>query len=211
MVVRAWRTLARDTDLAVRFGPSRVPAGGGDAVAGAERLLMAWPASKCTHIAREGQGRLPTVPTVPALPAAGRARRLRCNAVRDVHQAPHWPLPGGVDRHPRRRRCRRRGPGGAARLSGQPGQHGRRAAARGATVPRRRPWRFPLVTAPTNLTAPDSPGAEAFYEACGAAGVRPISSSGYWGWDPERRFWDQVAEIREWAGPPFRSGRAATG
>ena len=56
---------------------------------------------------------------------------------------------------------------------------------------------IPLVTAPTSLTSPDSPGAEAFYEACGAAGVAHLKL-GYWGWDPERRFWDQVAEIREW-------------
>ena len=56
---------------------------------------------------------------------------------------------------------------------------------------------IPLVTAPTSLTSPDSPDAEAFYEACGAAGVAHLKL-GYWGWDPERRFWDQVAEIREW-------------
>jgi len=58
---------------------------------------------------------------------------------------------------------------------------------------------IPLVTAPTSLTSPDSPDAEAFYQACGDAGVAHLKL-GYWRWDPERRFWDQVAEIREWLG-----------
>jgi len=56
---------------------------------------------------------------------------------------------------------------------------------------------IPLVTAPTSLTAPHSPRAEAFYEACGEAGVRHLKL-GYWHWAPERRFWDQIAEIRDW-------------
>ena len=56
---------------------------------------------------------------------------------------------------------------------------------------------IPLVTAPTSLTAPASPGAEAFYAACGAAGVAHLKL-GYWRWDPERRFWDQIAEVRDW-------------
>ena len=56
---------------------------------------------------------------------------------------------------------------------------------------------IPLVTAPTGLTSPASPGAEAFYEACGAAGVGHLKL-GYWAWDRERRFWDQIAEIRDW-------------
>ena len=54
---------------------------------------------------------------------------------------------------------------------------------------------IPLVTAPTSLTAPASPGAEAFYEACGAAGVGHLKL-GYWHWDRERPFWDQIAEIQ---------------
>ena len=56
---------------------------------------------------------------------------------------------------------------------------------------------IPLVTAPTSLTSPASPGAEAFYAACGAAGVAHLKL-GYWRWDPERRFRDQIAQIREW-------------
>ena len=56
---------------------------------------------------------------------------------------------------------------------------------------------IPLVTAPTSLTSPASPRAEEFYAACGAAGVAHLKL-GYWRWDPERRFWDQIAEIREW-------------
>lgn len=58
---------------------------------------------------------------------------------------------------------------------------------------------IPLVTAPTSLTSPASPHAEAFYAACGAAGVAHLKL-GYWRWDPERRFWDQIAQIREWLG-----------
>lgn len=56
---------------------------------------------------------------------------------------------------------------------------------------------IPLVTAPVDLTSPASPKAQEFYEACGKAGVAHLKI-GYWKWNPERPFWDQIAEIREW-------------
>lgn len=54
---------------------------------------------------------------------------------------------------------------------------------------------IPLVTAPGDFTRPDIDYAEAFYGACGEAGVGHIKL-GYWHWTPEMHYWDQLDEVR---------------
>ncbi|HCK12417.1 MAG: xylose isomerase [Gemmatimonadetes bacterium] len=54
---------------------------------------------------------------------------------------------------------------------------------------------IPLVTAPGDLTRPDIDYVEAYYEACGNAGVGHIKL-GYWHWTPEKHYWNYLDEIR---------------
>ncbi len=54
---------------------------------------------------------------------------------------------------------------------------------------------IPLVTAPGDFIRPDLDYAEAFYAACGAAGVAHIKL-GYWRWTPETDYWEEVGRIK---------------
>ena len=54
---------------------------------------------------------------------------------------------------------------------------------------------IPLVTAPGDFIRPDMDYAEPFYAACGEAGVEHIKL-GYWHWNQEMNYWDEVEKIR---------------
>ena len=54
---------------------------------------------------------------------------------------------------------------------------------------------IPLVTAPGDFNRPDIDYAEAYYAAMGEAGVGHVKL-GYWHWEPEKGYWDQLDEIR---------------
>ena len=54
---------------------------------------------------------------------------------------------------------------------------------------------IPLVTAPGDFNRPDIDYAEAYYAAMGEAGVGHVKL-GYWYWEPEKGYWDQLDKIR---------------
>ena len=54
---------------------------------------------------------------------------------------------------------------------------------------------IPLVTAPGDFTRPDIDYAEAYYAACGEAGVRHIKL-GYWHWGEGVDYWEEVDRIK---------------
>ncbi|MEE3258886.1 MAG: TIM barrel protein [Candidatus Latescibacterota bacterium] len=54
---------------------------------------------------------------------------------------------------------------------------------------------IPLVTAPGDFNRPDIDYAEEYYAALGAAGVGHVKL-GYWHWEPDTHYWDQLDEIR---------------
>ena len=55
---------------------------------------------------------------------------------------------------------------------------------------------LPMVTGPGELTRPDLDYADEFYGVCGEVGVKHIKI-GYWQWNREQHYWDQVSEIRQ--------------
>ena len=56
---------------------------------------------------------------------------------------------------------------------------------------------IPLVTTPTGFNRPNIDYAERYYAACAEAGVKHIKV-GYWHWMPEKGYWDQLTEVREY-------------